>query len=403
MSGTLNLMADPISLLLFSNSIARGGAEEHILTLLRRLDRRLFQLHLVCTADCAEKLGTDIPSDVSVTELSLQKPYHAGSARRFSDVLRRKKVDILHSHLFGASFAAAPIGWICGIPAIIETPHIREAWRHGPIKGNFAIDRLAGRFVDSYIAVSRANARYLVQEKGLPESKVRVIQNGSDLTKFSPKHFAPPGMKQSLGFAADDPVLLVVGRLDPQKGHGVLLEAMKIVLAKFPATRLVCIGDGELRGSLERRTSELGLSANVRFVGFQSNVRDWLAMAEISVLPSFYEGLPLAAIESLAAARPMVATAVDGTVEVVVNEQTGLTVPPGDPAALADAILRLLRDDSLRTRLGEAGQRWVFERFNEDRQISETETLYVEILSKKRPRTRVIIESAGGSQTTRAV
>ncbi len=378
-------MAGPISLLFFSNSVARGGAEEHILTLLRKLDRRSFRLHLVCPNECVEKLQADIPKDVSVTALALQKPYQVRVARQFAGVLRREKVQILHSHLFGASFAASPIGWMCGIPAIIETPHVREAWRRGWIKGNFAVDRFAGRFVDYYIAVSRANARYLIEEKGLPAEKVRVIRNGSDLARFSPEHRGPEGMKQSLGFAQDDFVLLVVGRLEPQKGHAVLLDALKEVAEQFPSTRLVCIGDGVLRADLEKRTIELGLSENVRFVGFQSNVADWLRLADVSVLPSFFEGLPLAAIESLAAERPMVATDVDGTAEVVVNEQTGLTVPPGNAGALADAIVRLLKDAGLRARLAAAGRKWVLQHFSEEQQIAETENLYVEALREKRP------------------
>jgi len=114
----------------------------------------------------------------------------------------------------------------------------------------------------------------------------------------------------------------------------------------------------------------------VRFVGYQHNVADWLALADFSVLPSFYEGLPLVAIESLAAGRTMIATAVDGTPEVVVDGRTGLTVPAGDPDALAGAILRLLREPALRRRLAQAGRKWVLERFSLEKQIQNTQDLY---------------------------
>ncbi|PYN14724.1 MAG: hypothetical protein DME05_14400, partial [Candidatus Rokuibacteriota bacterium] len=197
------------------------------------------------------------------------------------------------------------------------------------------VDRIAGRFVDQYIAVSDANRRYLVEEKGLARHKVVVIHNGCDLRRFNPHHRAPAGMRESLGFGASDPVLVVVGRLEPQKGHRVLFDALPAVRAQFPRVRLVCVGEGARRQELEQQVAASGLGDTVRFVGQQANVADWLALADVTVLPSFFEGLPLAAIESLAAGRPMVASAVDGTPEVVVDGATGLTVPPGDAAGLA--------------------------------------------------------------------
>jgi glycosyltransferase involved in cell wall biosynthesis len=286
-------------------------------------------------------------------------------------------VDILHSHIFRASLFASPVGWLCRVPVIIETPHLREAWRHGWLKGRFVVDRWVGRFVDYYIAVSEANARYLTEEKGLPRRKVSVIWNGIDLTRFNPTHLAPLGIKRSIGFDDSDPLLLVVGRLEPQKGHHVLLDALPAVCQEFPRTRLVCIGDGALRSELESKARSLGLGGSLRFLGYQPNVGDWLAAADVTVLPSFWEGLPITAIECLAAGKPMVATSVDGTPEVVVNEKTGLTVPPGNPELLAAAICRLLREPELRRRLGAAGRRWVEEHFSIERQILKTQELYL--------------------------
>jgi glycosyltransferase involved in cell wall biosynthesis len=320
------MSSEKIPLLFFSNSTVRGGAEEHILTLLRLLDRELFQFHLVCPPECAEKLAADLPADVELVRLSLQKPFEWGPGRSLARILRDRQIGILHSHLFGASFAASPIGKLCRIPVVMETPHIREAWRHGLIKGHYAVDRIIGRCVDHYIAVSAANGKYLLEEKGLPGRKIHVIQNGCDLKKFDPDHRAPEGMRGSLGFDEADPVLIVLGRLEPQKGHRFLLEAMVAVQKEFRNIRVVCVGDGALRDDLAQQVREKQLEANVRFVGFQSNIPDWLAMANISVLPSLFEGLPLVAIESLGAQRAMVATAVDGTAEVVLNEKTGLTI-----------------------------------------------------------------------------
>jgi glycosyltransferase involved in cell wall biosynthesis len=364
-----------ISVLYFSNELVRGGAEEHILTLLRGLDRTSFHPHLACTPELAEKLGTDLPDDVEVLRLRLSKPADIGAALTLARAIRRLRIDVLHSHLFYASLFASPIGRIGGVPLIVETPHVREHWRRG-LKASFAVDRLAGRAVDLYVAVSEANARYLVEQKGLPPQKILVIYNGCDLKRFDPNRVAPEGLRAQLGFAPDDPVLALIGRLEPQKGHRVLLDAFPEVRRQFPRAKLVCVGEGGLQGALEQRTAELGLGGAVRFVGQQANVEDWFALADVTVLPSFWEGLPLVAIESLAAGRPVVATAVDGTPEVVVDGKTGLTVPPGDSERLAQAIGRLLGDGALRQQLATAGRQWVTERFDAERQVRRTETLY---------------------------
>ncbi len=371
--------AAPSSVLYFSNAVTRGGAEEHIVTLLRGLDRRQFHPLLVCTPEVAGQLRSDLPCDVEIIPLSLRKPSHLAAALRLARILRERRVDILHSHLFYASLFASPIGWLCRVPLIIETPHVREQWRTGWLKYRYVVDRLVGRCVDRYIAVSEANARYLVRDKGLPPEKVIVIRNGSDLGRFDPSARPPAGLRSGLGLDEHDPVLLALARLEPQKGHGVLLDAMPAILREFPRARLICVGEGVLRPALEGQTARLGLTESVRFVGYRANVGDWLALADLTVLPSFYEGLPLVAIESLAAGKPVVATAVDGTPEVIVDGETGLTVPPGDAMALARAVCHLLGNADERRRQGRAGRRWVEQEFSARAQITSTENLYRQV------------------------
>ena len=373
----------PLTVAYFDNAEVRGGAEEHILILLRGLDRARFRPLLVCTPQAASKLGADVPRDVTVVPLRLQRLLDLGPALRLARLLRQRRVDILHSHMFCSSVLASPVGRLCGVPVVLETPHVRERWRRG-LKSSYVVDRVAGRFVDRFIAVSRANARYLVAEKALPADKVVVIENGCDLGRFSRRSEPAPGLRPGLGFAPRDPVLVVLGRLEPQKGHSVLLRALPLVRREFPRVRLVCVGEGGQRAALEAQAASLQLDEAVRFVGYRSDVETWLALADVMVLPSFYEGLPLAAIEALAAQRPVVATAVDGTPEVVVHGQTGLTVPAGDPQALAEAIIRLLREPEWARRLAMAGRRWVEERFSAQRQVRLTEELYLEAWSAGR-------------------
>jgi glycosyltransferase involved in cell wall biosynthesis len=372
-----------ISVTLFSNTTVRGGAEEHMLTLLRGLDRRYFRLQLVCSPEVAKLMKQDIPQDVVVYPLVFQNPWHVSGALRLVRFLRRQRTDVLHSHMFRSSFAASPVGKLCGVHLVVETPHVRERWRQGVLKSHFFVDRAVGRFVDYYIAVSEANAHYLNESKGLPARKIRVIRNGCDLASFAPPPGARRDMRLKLGLADSDPVLIVVGRLEPQKGHRILLDAFVAVRREFPAAKLVCVGTGSLEQELNEQTRSLGLSANVQFVGYQSNVPHWLAMADVSVLPSFYEGLPLVAIETSAAGCPMVATEVDGTAEVVINGKTGLTVPPGDSVRLAQAICRVLGDEKMRREFAQNAHAWVSEHFDKSKQLQQTQDLYLQAFSNR--------------------
>ncbi len=377
--------AKPISLLMFSNSTVRGGVEEHILQLLRGLDRRLFRLHLACTPELAESLGREVPADVEVLQVTIDRVSDIGGGYKLARFMQGHRIQLLHSHQFRPSLFASPVGWLVRVPVIIETCHGREVWRKG-LKANYFVDRCVARLVDRLIAVSEATARYLVEQKGIPAHKIVVIRSAVDLRRFHQDHRCPEGMKRALGFAESDPVLLVAGRLDPQKGHRVLIAAMPAVLQEFPQARLVCTSDGSLRPELERMVAEKKLGDAVRFVGYQADIRDWLSLADVAVLPSFYEGLPLAAIEALGMARPLVATAVDGTPEVVLQGKTGLLVPPGDPTRLADAICQMLRDPVRAREMAQAGRRFVLEAFSLDKLVADTQHLYLQAWEEHRVR-----------------
>ncbi|MFZ0639621.1 MAG: glycosyltransferase [Candidatus Acidiferrales bacterium] len=375
--------AKPIPLMMFANAVARAGVEEHILELLRGLDRRLFRLHLACPEVLLAQYGNDIPKDVHVTPVMVDHLSDIRGAIRLARTLRQQKIQILHSHMFRASLFGSSIGTICRVPVIIETPHVRETWRKGWIKSHFVVDRAVGHLVDRYIAVSEANARYLIEQKRIPARKVSVIQNGCSIERVDPAKAHPEGIRESLGFSKGDLVLLAMARLEPQKGHRILLQALALLQTQFPNMRLICLGTGALQDELKKVTQDLGLEAIVRFVGFQSNVSDWLAAADIGVLPSFYEGLPLAAVETLAAGLPIVATAVDGTPEVVIDGETGLLVPPGDPAAMADAISKLARQPELRRKFAVAGRERVLKQFTIQRQVEQTSNLYLSEWSRR--------------------
>jgi len=375
---------DRATVLHFDNAPVRGGAEEHLLTLLRGFDRSRFRLIVVLHPKLAQLLGSDVPADILTVPLALSSPADMSGALQFVNLLRKHRVDLVHSHMFQSSRLASPLAWMAQVPAIVETPHIREHWRQGFIKGSFWPDRLIGRFLSAYIAVSHANSEYLINEKRLPAKKVHVVCNGIAVERFDPSRKSPSELRHSLKLERDDPVVVVLGRLEPQKGHAVLLNAWHSVVRRFPGANLVCVGTGSLRAKLEKLATDLEIGTSVHFVGHQANIPDWLALADFSVLPSFYEGLPLVAIESLAAGRAVVATEIDGTSEVVLNEQTGLLVPPGKPEPLCAAISRLLENPTLTRTLGLAGRCLVEDRFTDVRQVRETEAVYTQLLRGRR-------------------
>jgi glycosyltransferase involved in cell wall biosynthesis len=373
-------MIQPVPLLHFTNSGRRGGVAEHILTLLRGLDRQRFRPILVCPARLAEQLAGDLPADVEVQLLELSRPTQWRAAFRLAAVLRGRRVGILHAHTFQASVLVAPIAWLCRVPLVLVTAHGREEAAGFGRRPAWFWERLARLFVKRSIAVSASTAAYVVAHHRAAARNVRVIQNGCPIERFFDREAEGRRLRTELGLSTADPVLLVLGSLVPAKGHRVLLEAMPSILAAFPGAQLVCVGEGRLLSRLRSQAEALQIAERVHFAGYQKNVPAWLALADVCIVPSFEEGLPLAAMESLAAGCPVVATAVDGTPEVILHERTGLTVPAGDASALAGAVRRMLADVELREDLALNGRQWVFEKFSAERQVQRTQDLYAKEL-----------------------
>ncbi len=152
---------------------------------------------------------------------------------------------------------------------------------------------------------------------------------------------------------------------------------------KGELVKILFVGDGELKDSLIAQCSELGISDQVCFAGFQKDMPGFLSMIDVMVLPSLYEGLPLCVIEALAMEKPVIATAVDGTPEIVIPDKTGLLVEAEDPAGLADALAFALDNQDTMRQMGKSGREFVLDNFSLQRQVRETEVLYEELCSRK--------------------
>lgn len=368
-------------ILYFLTSAVRGGVEEHVLSLLRRVDRTRFEPVLVCPQALLDAFAPDLAS-LPVMTIPLQvdtpwKPTHVWNLVRFYRALRRLRPHVVNVHLLRATFIGAPLAKLAGVPRVIATNHGPEPWRRGPIKGWYAIDRWVHRSVDLTIAVCSSAKEHLVRTKRLDPASIVVVNNGREMDQYTPLAQADrDAIRGELGLMPDDAAIVVVGRLDIQKGHRFLLDAMPEVLRQHPEARLILVGDGNLRERLETQVDVLEIRERVHFTGFRTDVRRLLGAADLVALPSLWEGLPLTVIEALAMQQPVIASAVNGVLDVITDEETGVLVPPGDSAALAKALVGLLDDPARAARLARQGRARVLERFAIDRQIAETVRWY---------------------------
>jgi glycosyltransferase involved in cell wall biosynthesis len=239
----------------------------------------------------------------------------------------------------------------------------------------------AARVVDGFVAVSDDVASEVCRAFSPPRGRLLVIANGVDTGRFSDRS-SRDIVRAGLGVAPDGLVLIVVAKLYRQKGHSVLLEAL--ASAELPTNaQILLVGDGPERARLESEAGRLGLG-RVLFLGNRPDIPQLLAASDLFVLPSLWEGLPIALLEAMAAGLPVVATDVAGSRQVITDGQDGMLVKPGDPEPLRWAILSLISDAAKRTRLGQAAKRRVETEFSASAQAAHHARAYTAALKRRR-------------------
>jgi glycosyltransferase involved in cell wall biosynthesis len=366
-------------------SLFRGGAEEHVLSLLAGVRSYGFTPLLAAPAPLLDTMATELAESrvKTLTITSPSSPLSISFWVQLAALLRTEHVDLIHCHSTFDSLCALPASRIWERRPIIQTCHGREFWREGkPIKGNFWLDRQASRLIDRFIAVSQATAQYLHESKGIPRNKIAVIPNGRDLKSLRPPDSEERARARAELGLKDEQMVLLLGRLAIEKGHSLLLDALKILGPRRPPLVAVFAGIGPLEAELKAKCKAVGLSDQVRFLGYRTDLARLMAAADLVVLPSISEGLPLAVVEALATARPVVATNTGGTPEIVHDGQTGLLIRPSDSAALAAAMDRVLSDPALALQLGTNGRLFVEQHFDVRVQIERTMALYSELIPR---------------------
>lgn len=283
-------------------------------------------------------------------------PRVRATLRELTALLRDTASDVLLCHGYKAHILGRLAARRVGTPAVA----VSRGWTGETRKVKFYewLDRRHLRFMDHVVCVSDGQAEKVRRWCRVPESRITVIRNSARLAAF--ENHDPSARGRLLAFFPSDngvsQVVLAAGRLSPEKGFGVLVEAAAMICRDNPAAGVVLFGEGALRSGLEGRVAELGLAGRFVMPGFRSDLDSLIGAADVVVLPSFTEGLPNVALEASAAGVPVVATAVGGTPEVIADGESGILVPPRQPGAIAAKVGELLRDPALRERMGEAGR-----------------------------------------------
>lgn len=296
-------------------------------------------------------------------------------------LIAKHKVDVLHPHGYKAdlyAYAAARGKRV----ALVATSHNWPS-KLLSMRAYAALDRFVlGRF-DRVVVVSDVIAATL-RRSGVRHDKLSMIVNGVDVSDFSG---AIPTLRNELGDAVN-PVVGFVGRLVPDKGGAVLLQAAKKVLTVCPRARFVFVGEGPSRDGWEALAVHLGIRENVVFAGVRKDMPGVYASLEVAVLPSLVESMPMCLLEAMASSRPVIATRVGAVPRLVIPEETGLLLKAGDVNDLTTAIIRLLQDPSLAERLGKNGRDLVSRHFSADAMAKSYVEVYSQVLAKQRNRTQ---------------
>jgi glycosyltransferase involved in cell wall biosynthesis len=363
-----------------------GGGQVHVLTLAGALNKDAFVV--LVAAGAGGPLETEaVRAGHPFVPVKLAKSLSSKTARDIAAVLRERKIDILHTHggiagLFGRRAARR-----AGTPVVVHTLHGIHYlhYRNPLLRAAYAglERRLAGR-TDAVIVVSDADAATAKRHRLVPADKICVIRNGIaalPAEKAAAEKAAASELRKII--PSDGPLVGAIARLHRQKGIIHLIRAAPAILSRFPAAKIAVAGGGPLEEELRRETGRLGVGRRFLLLGERADAADLAALSDVFVLPSLWEGLPLALLEAAALGRPIVATDIDGVREVVRDGETALLVPPGDHKQLANAVIRLLEDRDLAARLGARARAEIPGLFTLSGMIGAIEKLYLDLAARK--------------------
>jgi glycosyltransferase involved in cell wall biosynthesis len=369
-----------------------AGAEVLAAGLARKLSHR-YRFIFACLDDLGP-LGDRLRNEgFEVIVLHRQPGVDWTVSKHLRRVCREHKVSLLHAHQYSPFFYAANSRGILGTlrsrPAILFTEHGRHYPDYRRPKRVWANKLMLARH-DRVTAVGQFVKQALIENEGIPEQRISVIYNGIDPAQFRSAAGEDQAdvdrirreTRQELGIGPDTPVVLHVARMHPVKDHITGLAAMVNVVREMPDAQLLLAGDGVERRRLEAKANEFGIKDNVKFLGIREDVPRLMAATDVFMLCSVSEGVSVTLLEAMAAGRPVAATDVGGNGEVVGHGSAGFLSKRGNSAELGKNLLSLLRNPSLRTKMGRAGRDRLIKQFSQEQMHTAYAKLYDEMLKR---------------------
>ena len=356
-----------------------GGAEKLLIPLSTKVDSERFRV-MVIALTCGGPVERELRRlDVEVRVLRRDGKFRLFDLLRLIRLIKKEKVDIVHTHLQNADLWAGFAARLCGIKHI-STFH-GTYYKKAPLE--FLKQRLRVILPDNIIAVSHAIAKYCTEQLKAKEEKIIVIYNGVDFDRFQVS--GETNLKRrEMGIPVNATVLGSFGRLEIEKGYYYFIEAVSHLKANYPKTNsnliVLIVGEGSLRQKLMQKAVELGVKDEVKFLGERSDVPQLLQITDIVVIPSLSEGLSIVALEAMAAGKPLIATNVGGMPELITSGSDGLLVSPCDASALSCAILTLMENKDLAYRLASAAKEKLAKNFSEESMLTKIMQAYEELL-----------------------
>lgn len=373
----------PKKIVYLINGLGAGGAEMMLYRLLERIDRNSLRPEVVILLKLSGPLQGKIESlGIKVHSVGVSSKYDLGAVLRLYRILKDLKPDILQTQLFAADILGRLLGKILKIPVVITS--IRNIYYGG--FSRYLLFRLTDSCADRTTFVSRAALQRFAALRAVDPAKAVLIHNGlnPDLFHRATGRDEKLALRRELNLPEEGNLILAVGSLTQQKGYGVFLKALRLLKIDHYEYTALIVGSGPLKKEIKKEAAELGLEDRVILLGRSDRVPELMAAADLLVLSSLWEGLPGVVLEAMASELPVVATAVGGTPELVVEEENGYLVAPGEAEELAAALAKVLNlPEDLRVKLGRKGRKKVEELFSLDKMVTSYEKLYADMWKEK--------------------
>ncbi len=376
-----------------------GGAEQQVVEVASRINRDMFEPQIYCLSEggplqpVAEQHGVKVTvfqagvrKTAHSTGIPLRRPREFFSLYRY---LQQERPDIVHCYMYKPSIYGGLATRLLKKPILLTNRRRLGVFKDGKPHLQF-LENVVNRFTDGVLVNSQAlKEDVLRRERHLSPDNVHVIHNGVDTQKYCMKEESRTvsssclaQRKQAFGIPVKAPVIGMIANLFPYKGHHDLIRAAAKVHQAYPDARFLCIGeDWGIQGQLETLCSRLGLQDHFLFTGHIQNIAEMLHVIDIQVSASHEEGFSNAILEGMATGKPIVATSVGGTLDVIIDRQTGLLAPPKNPDALATAITILLDTPDFASKLGRNAKKLIEEHFSMEKMLDKLEKLYLKFLS----------------------